>query len=744
MNGLKRCVVAASLPKGGSSGDMRISVVRALLPQAEGLFFYATTNSRYMQSFRTELEKPIVEKDILDLEKKITLFKDGKVDDDKFRSLRLARGIYGQRQPGVQMIRIKIPYGRMTAEQMVRIADISDEYASSTLHATTRQDIQIHYVSLDKTPELWNKLEQSKITIREACGNTVRNITASEKAGIDPEEPFDVSPYAQQMFEYFLRNPICQEMGRKFKIAFASCEKDTALTLIHDIGAIPVIKDGKRGFKVMVGGGLGAQPFLALPAYEFLPEEKLIPFTEAMLRIFDRYGERNRRNKARFKYLLQDVGLEGLMMQIETELLALDKQEFWVDRDAVPAAEMPEANTTVTTRIKDRAHYDNWLATNVFEQKQEGFFGVYVRVPLGNISSDTARAFAKVVKEFAADDIRVTINQGYLLRYVKKEALSPLYEGLNGLGLAEPGFDSVADITACPGTDTCNLGISNSTSTALELEKVIRSEFPELIHNRDIKIKISGCMNSCGQHGIANIGFHGSSMKHDGKVVPAMQVLLGGGTLGNGNGTVADKVIKIPSKRTPELLRVLLKDYAENGLEGEYFNDYYLRLETNYFYNLFKPLTELDSLNDSDYYDWGKEELFKPAIGLGECAGVVIDLVQTLFQDADEKLDWAAEAFKESRYADGVYHTYTAFVNGAKALLLSENVRCNTQAGIIQDFDKTFVETGKLQFEGTFTEMVLRMRSNKPTPEFALSYFAQAKSFLKTIKSFREEQTKAN
>jgi len=695
-----------------------------------------------MQSFRTELENPVVEKDILDLEKKIHLFKEGKVDDDKFRSLRLARGIYGQRQQGVQMIRIKIPYGRMTSEQMIKIADISDEYASSTLHATTRQDIQIHYVSLDRTPELWHKLEQSKITIREACGNTVRNITASDKAGIDPEEPFDVSPYAHQMFEYFLRNPICQEMGRKFKVAFASSAKDTSFTLIHDLGFIPILKGEKRGFKVMIGGGLGSQPHLALVAFEFLEEEKIIPFMEATLRIFDRYGERNRRNKARFKYLLQDVGLEELMKQIEGEYPALKNQEVWVDRNAVLTAEPPKLNSVLTARIKDREHYDNWLKTNVFNQKQEGFYGVFVRVPLGNISSDTARAFAAVVKEFAADDIRVTINQGYLLRYVTQEALSPLYEGLNALGLAEPGFDSVADITACPGTDTCNLGISNSTGTALELEKVIRSEFPDLIHNHDIKIKISGCMNSCGQHGIANIGFHGSSMKHDGKVVPAMQVLLGGGVLGNGNGTVADKVIKLPSKRTPDMLRLVLKDYEENGLDGEYFNDYYLRLTTDYFYQLFKPLAELESLTDSDYYDWGKEDLFKPEIGMGECAGVIIDLVQTLFYDADEKLDWAAQAIDQSRFADGIYHTYTSYVNGAKGLLLGENVRCNTQAGILQDFDKTFIETGKLPFESSFTEMVLKMRSNKATLEFAKSYFAAAESFLKTIKSFREEQLK--
>src|SRR5690349_1475392 len=250
-----------------------------------------------MQSFRSELEdlnNPVVERDILDLEKKIRLFREGKIDDDKFRSLRLARGIYGQRQSGVQMIRIKLPLGRVTTKQIRTIADISDEYASKNLHATTRQDIQIHFVSLDRTPELWTKLEKDQITTREACGNTVRNITASDLAGIDPKEPFDVSPYAYETFQYFLRNPICQEMGRKFKISFSSSDDDTAFSFIHDLGFIPKIQDGQRGFKVMIGGGLGANPYLALTAYEFLESDQIIPFAEAVLRVFDRYGERTR------------------------------------------------------------------------------------------------------------------------------------------------------------------------------------------------------------------------------------------------------------------------------------------------------------------------------------------------------------------------------------------------------------------------------------------------------------------
>jgi sulfite reductase (ferredoxin) len=244
-----------------------------------------------MNSFRTELEDPIVQKDIIDLEKKIREFREGKIHDEKFRSLRLARGIYGQRQPGVQMIRIKLPFGKISFKQILRIADISDEYASSNLHLTTRQDIQIHYVSLDRTPELWAKLEQDDITLREACGNTVRNVTASSTAGIDPNEPFDVSPYAHATFKYFLRNPICQEMGRKFKIAFSATEADSAFTYIHDLGFIPKvqIKEGKelRGFKVLFGGGLGAQPSIAHAINDFLHEDELIPYIEATLRVFD-------------------------------------------------------------------------------------------------------------------------------------------------------------------------------------------------------------------------------------------------------------------------------------------------------------------------------------------------------------------------------------------------------------------------------------------------------------------------
>ena len=524
-----------------------------------------------MQSFRTELENPIVEKDIIELERKIREFKEGKIPEEKFRSLRLARGVYGQRQQGVQMVRIKLPYGKMTLAQWKRIADVSDEYSTGNLHLTTRQDIQIHFVSLDRTPELWTELEKDQVTIREACGNTVRNVTASDMAGIDPEEPFDVTPYAHGMFEYFLRKPVCQEMGRKFKIALSSSEKDTALTFMHDLGVIPRIRqvDGKqqRGFKVMVGGGLGAQPFLAVTTYEFLEEDLLIPYLESVLRVFDRHGERNSRHKARIKYLIQKIGIDAFNELVAEEQKALTCHRYKVETGNFEEPVLPSGQPPAGDRSVNPYQFELWKSTNVQPQKQEGYVAVYVRVPNGNISSVTSRSLIEKLSPVIGDDVRITINQGLQFRFVKPEHLEYIYSVLAAEGIAAAGFGSVADITACPGTDTCNLGISSSTGISQVLSEVVDEEYPELLHNKDISIKISGCMNSCGQHGMASIGFHGSSLKAKGQILPALQVLIGGGVLGSGNGQIADKVIKIPSKRGPDVLRSLLDDYKAYAAE---------------------------------------------------------------------------------------------------------------------------------------------------------------------------------
>ncbi len=699
-----------------------------------------------MQSFRTELENPVVEKDIIELEKKIRLFHEGNIDEEKFRSLRLARGVYGQRQPGVQMVRIKLPFGRVTPRQLVRIADISEEYGSGNLHATTRQDIQIHYVSLDRTPELWAKLEEDDITLREACGNTVRNVTASPLAGVDPNEPFDVSPYAYETFRYFLRNPVCQEMGRKFKISFSSSDSDTAMSFMHDLGFIPKIKvvDGveQRGFKVMIAGGLGAVGMLAHTAYEFLEEDKIIPFTEAVLRVFDRHGERARRMKARMKFLVKDIGLDGLMSLIKAEWKALKVKSYSIDRHVVgnayaaPAIELPANITPV-----NQEQYNKWLKANVLEQKQGGVYAVNVKLLLGDMSAALARQFAAVAARFSADDIRISANQGYVLRFVPEQALPALYNALHELGLAEAGFDSTVDITACPGTDSCNLGISSSTGIARKLEAVMKNEYPDLIYNQDLKIKISGCPNSCGQHGLAGIGYQGSSIKHEGAVLPALQVVLGGGNAGNGQGFLSEKVIKLPSKRGPESLRVLLDDYFLNGNEGEYYHDYYRRQGKMYFYSLLKPLAQLNTIVPSDYIDWGNDEKFALHTGVGECAGVVIDLVATLLLESEEKLALAQETYQSGAYADAIYHSYAAFINSAKALLVGEGVSNNSQASILKKFQEHFVAQGHFTFETDFETWVLRINQQEPSLTFATTYFNDSKDFLKEIYAFRNSQS---
>lgn len=696
-----------------------------------------------MLSFRSELENPVVEKEILELDRKIKSYQSGVMPEQYFKSLRLARGIYGQRQKGVQMIRIKLPHGRLKLSQWKRIADISDEYATGNLHLTTRQDIQLHFVSLDKTPELWAKLAEDKITIREACGNTVRNITGSAFAGIDPDEPFDITPYAQAAFEYFVRNPICQDMGRKFKIGFSSSDKDSAWSFIHDVGLIPKLKTegGKtvRGFKVLIAGGLGAQPYLSQNVFDFLEEDLVFPYIEAVIRVFDRYGERTNRMKARMKYLLAKLGMEEFTRLVKEEWTALKNKRYQIP---LPEEEisLPVVHLSLPSfQVKNPANYERWKKTNVFAQKQAGYFAAAIRVPLGDIGSATSRRLIDKLRPVIGDDVRVTPNQGFLLRFIRPEHLPYVFSVLEEEQLDKAGFDSTADITACPGTDTCNLGISSSTGIAAALEEVIENEFDDLIYNNDIHIKISGCMNSCGQHGIAEIGFHGSSMRSGKRILPALQLLLGGGIVGNGVGRTGDKVIKIPSKRGPDVLRCILNDYAANKGESERFNAYYDRQGNKYFYNLLKPLTTLEEVQEDEFIDWGREEQFVPAIGTGECASVVIDLVAALFTDAEEKLKFAGEAMDENRFADAIYLSYAAFINAAKGLLLDKDVACNTQIGILNDFDKNFGEEEAFSFPRGFKNYVLRIHEHEPEPAFADAYFSSANDFLQKSRLYREE-----
>lgn len=684
--------------------------------------------------------------DIIELDDKIKSFERGEQDPEKFRSFRLSRGVYGQRQEGVQMIRIKLPFGRFSADQLIRIADVADKYATNKMHITTRQDIQIHYVKMTDSPQLWAELEDAGITLKEACGNTVRNVTASPAAGIDPDELFDVSPYAHAFYDYFLRNPICQDMGRKFKVAFSSSDKDTGLTFMHDLGFVPRIVDGKKGFKVVIGGGLGSQPVVASLAHEFIPVEEMIPYSEAVIRVFDRYGERASRGKARLKFLVKKIGLEELVRLIDEEKTAVINKVYPIDESLAELAVPAERTAFEQETPVDEALFVKWRESNVFAQKQEGFYGVTIKVQLGNVYNDTARSLAQIVKEgFCADDIRATQNQGFVLKYVREDAIVGLFNRLEGLGLANPGFDSAADITACPGTDTCNLGIASSYGIAVELERVIDNEYEELIYNHDIKIKISGCMNACGQHNSANIGLQGMTIKKGAYVMPALQILLGGGFDASYQATTGDKIVKVPSKVAPDAFRAILNDFEANALEGEYFNNFYQRKKEEdkmYFFSLLKPFTIVPEEIPEHYFtDWGDEEKYVKAIGVGECAGVVLDMVGALIMEAEEKFALATKTIGNGNWQDSIYHSYNSFVVAAKALLIGEDVKCNTQITIMRDFDETFIKAGLMTIEqDSFEAMVTQLNKIEPSLEFAQAYYAQAKEFIAKVKVAREEQ----
>ncbi|GAB5416577.1 MAG: nitrite/sulfite reductase [Crocinitomicaceae bacterium] len=687
-----------------------------------------------MQSFRTELENPIVEKDIVELENKIRQFHEGTIDEERFRTLRLARGVYGQRQAGVQMIRIKIPYGKLNARQLERMAAVSDEYSNGILHITTRQDIQIHHVSLDRTPELWAELERDEITLREACGNTVRNVTASSLSGIDPKEEFDVRPHADAVFQYFLRNPMCQEMGRKIKIAFSNGTDDTGLTFMHDLGFLAKIKDGSKGFKVMVAGGLGSQSRQADVLFDFLEEDQVIPVTEAVLRLFERHGERKNRMKARLKFWVRSIGIDAFRTHLKDELKVIPVTSFPI-LDFEDEITLPDLNSI---RPLPKTGFEGWKNAHVIKQKQEGLFAVALRVPLGKFTSDQARGLAQVVREWTGDELTFTVDQNLLVRHVPTQHLTALYNALVELNLAHFGYGTTLDITSCPGTDTCNLGIANTTSANQEIERIVTKEYKEILKNKaPVSIKLSGCMNSCGQHMIANIGFQGMSMKaKDGRVIPASQILLGGGVLGDGNGAFADKVIKIPSRRIDKALRILLDDFSASH-ELQFLN-FYREKGEQHFYQLLKPLADIDSPEDTLFFDWGQEQTYQKNIGVGECAGVVIDLVSTLFVEAEEKIGLMQEALDQQLWADAQFHGYSTVVQASKALLIAEGKRTNSHSAIINQFEEVFITTGRISV-ANYEELSMRMLIDRADATVN-SYAKEVKAFYLQIVQFRNEQ----
>jgi sulfite reductase (ferredoxin) len=665
-------------------------------------------------------------------ETEIALRKQGKLDERLFAETRLRRGTYGQRYdngqrhdgqkvqemnypsgmltkgpntmwdaPGMQ--RIKIPGGGLNAEQLETMADLAEEYSDGIAHVTTRQDFQLHYIQIDDTPSLMRRLAAAGITTREACGNSVRNVTACPYAGVCPDETFDVTPYSRALSRFLLGHPDCQNFGRKFKPAFSGCAQHACgLTSLHDVGYIAKRRtengEEKIGFEMYVGGGLGAVPYMAKLFDAFVPPEEILPLTQAIARVFARLGEKKNRARARIKFLVQDLGIDKFKELVLEERKILPFDPRWTEYITTalreqeaplnPGGEWPETASDAFKR---------WLKTNTRAQKQTGYVTATVALPLGDITSSQLRALADIVRRFTKETIRTTVEQNFAIRWVSQSDLPVLHEALEAAELAAPGAGSIVDIVACPGTDTCKLGISSSRGLAAELLKQLAEksfEMDEAVEN--LHIKISGCFNSCGQHHVADLGFYGVSRKVAGYAVPHFQVVLGGEWEHNG-GSYGLPIAAIPSKNIPQVVTRLTERYVANRTNGETFKEFVKRVGKAELKTALDDLARPPANDRSFFSDWGDpREYSLEDLGVGECAGEVVSSVEFDLAAAERELFEAQLAFEKGQIDKAGDGAYRSMVQAAKALVKIgySTVSANPDE-IVSEFRTRYYDTQK-------------------------------------------------
>ena len=550
---------------------------------------------------------------------------------DDFRPFRLQQGVYGQRQDDAQMIRIKVPHGTMTAEQLDMVATVADEYTPRKVgHVTTRQAIQLHYVPLENTPIVLRKLDEVGLTTREACGNTVRNVTADEMSGLCADTVFDITPYAEATARFFLRNPICQKLPRKFKIAFSACEHDHGLVPIHDLGAVAVIKDGERGFRMTVGGGLGASPFIAQVMEEFVPEKELLRYAEAAIRIFDRMGNRKNRNKARIKFVVKQLGIEEFRRVLKEELDALPpvEESDYLDPDwsfLEEEASHPSAKSLGQNGHEQQPGFEAWKRTNAIPQAQAGFYLVYALLPIGDMTVPQMHALADISRKYAGGKIRTAVNQNMVLRWIHEEDLTSLHADLVECGLSEDGVLTISDVMTCPGTDTCSLGVTSSKGLGTAIRETLFAENGHFKSDplvEQIRIKISGCPNSCGHHHVADIGFYGNAVRSSERLVPAFSMLIAGKAEG-ADARIGKHVMKVAAKRIPDALKTLIEHYQEDRSKDEVFGDWAIRVGNDHIKEVLSDYKDMPRYEDDPmaFVDHGATKLFSlDEMGEGECA----------------------------------------------------------------------------------------------------------------------------
>ena len=575
---------------------------------------------------------PAIEREFDDFDTEAGSFLRGEQSEEQFIGFRLKQGVYGQRQPDVQMIRVKLPLGGVNPEQLDAFADVVERFAPLNKgHITTRQNIQIHHVPLPDAAELIREISSVGLSSREGCGNTMRNVTGDPFAGVAADELFDITPYAGAYVRYFVRHPTTQLMPRKIKTAFTATDEDVAITGIHDIGFLPRLRDGVRGVEIRVGGGTSIMPRIAPTLYDFveLDNGDYLKVTEAVLRIFDRQNWlRVNRARARIKVLVDKIGMEAFRDMVDAELQGdwVAERDFSIDRlvfDYDEEAHAPPAPESFASPNGDVTEFERFRASNVRPQRQDGFQTVTVKVTRGDLTPDQFRGLAQIMRDHTGGFARSTVQQNLVLRWVRDEAVYDVWRRLCELDLADSGAREITDVVSCPGTDSCKLGITASMGLNKAIQE--RLEAMEITDplTKKVHIKMSGCPNGCSQHHIANIGFYGASLKVGGKPVPAYIPHLGGNYEGGEVVYGARLKSRIPAKRVPDAVERWLRLYESDREPGEAFNDFAERVGTKRFEEEIAELAmpaEFSLQTMDQFIDWSRAEPYKVERGEGECA----------------------------------------------------------------------------------------------------------------------------
>ncbi len=686
------------------------------------------SNSQWKAQLGASIPEPMAS-EIDVFENEIALRMQGKIEDRIFAETRLRRGAYGQRYDNGQrsdgtttrtivypstntkgpgtlwdapgMMRIKIPFGGLDAVQLEVLADLAEEYSDGIAHITTRQDVQLHFIHIEDTPALMRRLAAVGITTREACGNSVRNVTACPIAGVCRTQTFDVTPYSKAIAYFLLGHPDCQTFGRKLKIAFSGCKDEAcALVRLHDIGAIATTRDSKRGFELWVGGGLGPVPQQARLYEEFVAEEEILPISQAICRVFGRLGEKKNRNTARLKFLVSKLGIEEFRRLVVEERKILPFDARWTDylKDVAAYKEEPlKPAQLLQIGVAQPEGFAQWHQNNVYQQRQAGYSTVTIALPLGDLTATQLRALADISRKYIKETIRTTVEQNIVLRWISEADLPAVFAELKAAGLSTPVAGTIVDVSSCPGTDTCKLGIASSRGLAGELRTRLAAKNAEMDETiGGLRIKVSGCFNSCGQHHVADLGFYGVSRNKNGYTVPHFQVLLGG-EWANNAGTYGLAIGAVPSKRIPDTIDLITTRFRTERVDKETFQSWVKRIGKAECKKMIDGFTAVPTHDeDASYYsDWGDPREFSIGdIGVGECAGEVVYPIDFELVACEREVFEAQLALEAGNVEKAGRMAYESMLHGAQALLKFRFTLAPEGADkIVEDFRVNYFDT---------------------------------------------------